>query len=227
MKRRNYLFAGLMAASMLGAAYMAHALKPTQMLAEQLAPIALSTNIPKSFGYWHAEEAAANYVVNPQTKALIDSLYSETLVRTYIGQNGERIMLSIAYGKNQSDDKAVHYPEACYPAQGFAIASKQIVDISVGSQTIKAKRLVAKTSNRVEPITYWTTVGTQVTLTGLEHKKAQLVYGFKGVIPDGMIFRVSSLGADAGAQWQLQLKFLNDLAAAVPASIRPRLMGGA
>ena len=39
---------------------------------------------------------------------------------------GRQIMLSIAYGEDQRDGMKLHYPEVCYPAQGFQSRSFQI-----------------------------------------------------------------------------------------------------
>lgn len=59
--------------------------------------------------------------ITPELANNLDKLYSQTLTRTYINNDGYRIMLSVAYGENQlsSDVTQVHRPEFCYVAQGF------------------------------------------------------------------------------------------------------------
>ena len=77
-------------------------------------------------------------------------------------------MLSIAYGGDQSDTMAVHKPEVCYPAQGFQILKNATASFSTGDGNIPVKRLVATQGPRIEPITYWTTVGDTVAVSGYE-----------------------------------------------------------
>lgn len=220
---KSLVIAGLMALSTAGA----YSLKPRTMLAETLPPLQLEQSIPAQFGEWRLANDGRGQVVNPQTQAQLNQLYTDILSRTYVNNRGQHVMLSIAYGRNQSDDKAVHYPEACYPAQGFAIDKKQVTTMKVGDGSIPVKKLVARQQSRIEPITYWVTVGDKVTLTGLEHKFAQLDYGFHGIIPDGMIFRVSSLGVDTDVEYEVQKQFVNQLAAALPPSVRSRVVGSA
>lgn len=217
----------VVAATMGLAAAGAYWLKPRTMLAEVLPPLKLEQSIPSQFGEWQLlPSSGGGQVVNPQTQALLNQLYTDILTRVYVNPKGERIMLSIAYGRNQSDDKAVHYPEVCYPAQGFSIDSKvaATMDIAPGV-AIPVKKLLARQQSRIEPITYWVTVGDKVTLTGLEHKLAQLDYGLHGIIPDGMIFRVSSIGSDAEQQYGVQQGFVNELVAALPQAVRSRVVG--
>jgi len=65
---------------------------------------------------WREDPQRIVQVVDPQTRELLDKLYSETLSRTYVNANGYRIMLSLAYGSDQRDSLQVHKPEVCYPA---------------------------------------------------------------------------------------------------------------
>jgi len=103
------------------AAGMALALKPTAKVADAGPKIDLEVLIPKTFGDWKMDETIVPLMANPSRKALIKKIYSQTLSRTYINSSGDRIMLSIAYGGDQSDNMSVHKPEVCYPAQGFQI----------------------------------------------------------------------------------------------------------
>lgn len=225
MNSRLRLKAITVAGAMALAAGGAYLLKPRTMLADILPPLKLEQSIPAKFGDWGTVNDSSGQIVNPQTQALLNTLYTDLLSRTYVNSKGQHVMLSIAYGRNQSDDKAVHYPEACYPAQGFAIESKVLGEMPVESGSIPVKRLQARIQSRVEPITYWVTVGDKVTLTGLQHKLVQLNYGFRGVIPDGMIFRVSSIGSDASNQFELQEEFVNQLVAALTPELRARVVG--
>jgi EpsI family protein len=212
--------------TMFAAAGMALALKPTHKIADAGPKIDLEVLIPKTFGGWAIDETIRPLMANPEQEATIKEIYSQTLTRTYVNPQGDRIMLSIAYGGDQSEKMAVHKPEICYPAQGFQILKSPTVGIftSDGS-SIPVKRLVATQGSRIEPITYWTTVGDAVAVTGLKWKLQQLKYGLTGKIPDGLLFRVSSIQADDAKAYQMQDAFTRDLLKAMSPSGRQRIIG--
>lgn len=211
---------------MFAAAGMAIALKPTIKVMDSEAKLDLETLIPKQFGEWKIDETIVPLIANPEQQALINKIYNQTLTRTYVNPNGDRIMLSIAYGGDQTDSLALHRPETCYPAQGFQILkSPTISSFSTGEGSIPVKRLVATQGRRVEPITYWTTVGDTVAVNGLKWKLQQLKYGLTGKIPDGLLFRISSIQGDDAKAYQIQDTFARDLLKALPPSGRQRIIG--
>lgn len=212
---------------MFAAAGMALALKPTVKVADSGPKIDLETLIPKIFGDWKLDETVAPLIANPQQEALINKIYNQTLMRTYVNSRNERIMLSIAYGGDQSDTMAVHKPEVCYPAQGFQIIkSPAISSFATGEGgSIPVKRLVAAHGARVEPITYWTTVGDVVAVEGLKWKLQQLKFGLTGKIPDGLLFRVSSIQVDDAKAYQVQDDFTREMLKAMSPAGRQRIVG--
>jgi len=211
--------------AMLLAAGAAVLMKPIQMLAEQQAQIDLETMIPRQFGDWQEEAQRSGQIINPQIKEKLDRIYTQTLSRTYVNAKGERIMLSIAYGADQSDAKQLHYPEVCYPAQGFQVVSTQPGIVKTDFGDIRVKRILTVMGSRSEPLTYWTTVGKQVARGNKETKLAQLRYGFRGEIPDGLLFRVSSITSDAEGGYAVQQDFSRALIAVLPARDRLTLAG--
>ena len=225
-RRRTTLRAAAMCALMLAAAGAAVALKPTALLADQLPPIDLENQIPRAFGTWRVDERTSARVINPQAETLLNKLYSQLLTRTYVDtRTGERIMLSIAYGTNQSDAMQVHIPDVCYPAQGFEVLNSSFTNIAIGERKLPVKRLLTRMGSRVEPLTYWTTVGATVVLTGSERKIAQMKYGLNGEIPDGLIYRVSSIDSDTDSARQLQARFVTDMLAEVSPTTLRRVAG--
>ena len=58
-----------------------------------------------------------------------------------------------------------------------------------------------------------------------DQKLVQIEYGLRGVIPDGMLVRVSSIDTDAANAFVRQAEFIADLAVAMPAAARPRILG--
>ena len=210
---------------MFTAAGMALALKPTAKVADTGPKIDLEVMIPKTFGDWKIDETIAPLIANPEQEALINKIYNQTLSRTYVNSKGERIMLSIAYGGDQSDNMAVHKPEVCYPGQGFQIVKNFSDMFSTGEGSIPIRRLLATQGQRIEPITYWTTVGDTVAVSGMKRKLQQLKYGLTGKIPDGLLFRISSIQADEAKAYQTQDAFTRELLQAMSPSGRERIIG--
>ncbi|OJY60421.1 exosortase-associated protein EpsI, B-type [Thiobacillus sp. 0-1251] len=211
---------------MFAAAGMALALKPTVRIVDSEPRLDLETLIPKTFGDWKIDETIVPLISNPEQQALIKKIYNQTLTRTYVNSNGEHIMLSIAYGGDQSDNMAVHKPEICYPAQGFQILKNPTISsFATGEGSIPVKRLVATQGRRIEPITYWTTVGDTVAVNGLKWKLQQLKYGLTGKIPDGLLFRISSIQADDTKAYHIQDAFTRDLLKAMSPDGRQRIIG--
>lgn len=208
----KHLIIGL---AMLLAAGLAVALTPKTKIADQGPRIDLEAMIPKQFGDWRVDESIIPVQVSPDVQAKLDKIYNQTLSRTYINSRGERIMLSIAYGSDQSDNMSVHKPDVCYPAQGFEILSQKKGTLGIESRTIPVKRLVARQNARVEPITYWITVGDHVVTGGLDRKLAQMRFSLTGSIPDGLLFRISNIDSDAARAWLLHDRFAADLYDAV------------
>jgi EpsI family protein len=210
---------------MVAAFAAAHAWRPTANLADTRPRVDLEAMFPKAFGVWVVDERVPVQLVSPDTAAMLAKIYNQTLSRTYVNSTGDRIMLSVAYGGDQSDATRAHRPEVCYPAQGFQIVSSDTTVLQAADISFGVRRLVAKLGGRIEPITYWVVVGNQVALSGTQQKFAQLGYTTRGVVPDGMLVRVSSIDANSERAYALQQAFLGQLAQALRPEVRPQIMG--
>jgi EpsI family protein len=200
------------------------ALKPTKKIIDQKPKINLVSMIPEQFAGWKIDENIIPIQPDPERLALINKIYNQTLSRTYINNNGDRVMLSIAYGGDQSDSMQVHRPEVCYTGNGFQMTDIEIVDFDTGYGIIPVKRIFALMGERREPITYWITIGDTVEVNTLKWKLQQLKYGLTGKVPDGMLFRVSSFGEKVTA-YPLQKVFIKDLLKSISSESRQRLIG--
>jgi EpsI family protein len=185
----------------------------------------LETMIPVEFDRWRIYPSTAALVVNPDDNGLLNKIYNQTLSRTYINNEGERVMLSIAYGRDQSTDMHVHRPEICYASGGFDVGNltKTFVDTKIGR--IPVMRLVAKQGARIEPITYWIRVGDSLTRGWVEQKLTAIGYGLTGKVPDGLLFRVSSISNDEQDAYRIQQVFLAAMLQAVRSEDRFWLVG--
>lgn len=215
----------LLAALMFAASVLAYAIKPTTRLVDLQPREKLESIIPNQFGDWRGMPGNNIVLADPQMRENLERLYTETLSRTYIDSKGRRIMLSIAYGEDQRDSMSMHYPEVCYPAQGFETRSDRKGQISTPYGPIQVKRLEMTLGQRNEPVTYWTMIGEHQSLGGVDKKLNEMRYSLGGVIPDGLLFRVSSIGRDSEVIYRDHEDFIAALLAAVSAEARLRLAG--
>lgn len=215
----------VVAAAMFAGAGLAVAVKPTDRMAEHRPPINLETAIPRSFADWRIDTSLAPVTVSPDVQAELDKIYSQTVTRTYINSRGERIMLAVAYGGDQSRTTQVHKPEVCYPMQGFQISPLATGTLDTPAGPIPIMRLVATQGQRVEPITYWIAVGDTVVRGTLEQNLARLKYGLTGTVPDGILVRVSNISRDADKAYALQQRFISQMLSAMPKMEAARLIG--
>jgi EpsI family protein len=219
--RITFFIAALMFAASIGAMVA----RPTKKLAEERAPISLAAIIPKQFGDWREAPQAYAQVINPQTQEILDKLYTEVLSRTYVNSNGYHIMLSLAYGSDQRGSLQAHKPEVCYPAQGFTLKKNDAGQLATPFGEIPVRRLFGNLGAREEPVTYWFTVGDQAVQGTTQKRLVDLRYGLTGRIPDGLIFRVSSIDGNQTRAYRLQGQFTNQLLQAATPEQRKRLSG--
>jgi EpsI family protein len=225
LMKKSMMVSVVLGALMVCSAAATLALTPTARMADAAGRFSLEQLVPRTFGEWQVDTRVMPLQVDPATQAKLDKIYNQTLGRTYVNRSGERIMLSIAYGGDQSDNMGVHKPEVCYTAQGFTVRDGQKSSLDTGIGTLPVKRLFAVAGARQEPITYWITVGRKATMPGVEQRLQELRYGLSGTVPDGMLVRVSSISADSAPAYALHDQFVRALLSALDKSARERLVG--
>lgn len=220
MKRRALLQAAIASSAMIAASVGAWSLQPQNYLAATNEQHELEALIPRKFGAWEVDPDVEVVLPLPEVQARLDRIYSSVLARTYSDGAGRQIMLSVAYGADQSDATVAHRPEVCYSAQGFGISEKHLSFLEINRQRLPVARLVATLGDRVEPITYWMVVGDRAVATGWGIKRAQVEYGLRGLIADGFLIRVSSINSDKNSAYADQARFLIDLLDSTPSAAR-------
>ena len=225
--KNGYLRNFTIGIAMLISAGLAVALTPRDKVADLGPRINLDAMIPTQFDDWRIDENIAPVQPSPDVQARLSKIYNQTLSRTYVNRNGDRLMLSLAYGGDQSDSMQVHKPEVCYPSQGFHLLEGVHDDIVQlpGYGQIKVRRLVAALGSRMEPITYWIRVGRRVTAGVVDRKLEQINFAFTGKVPDGLLFRVSTLDHDEQAAYRLQDDFIRSLIKSVDQAAKDKLVG--
>jgi EpsI family protein len=207
--------------------FLARWMVPTHYMADDSAPMNLESVVPKSFGKWQPDESLPYIVANPQIEEQLSKLYSQNLTRTYVNEQGDRIMLTIAYGRNQnSNSTAAHRPEFCYAAQGFLLEKIGQRDVKTPEgSVVPAMRLIGRLSERIEPITYWVTLDRSAALPGFSRKWQQLKYGLQGKIADGMLVRISTIGDQSEHEFAVHDQFIGDWRKAMSPAFEARFFG--
>jgi EpsI family protein len=201
------------------------ALTPKAHVATSADQFKLEAMIPTSFEGWKLDENVIPLKPSPDQEAMLEHIYDQTLARTYIDKDGNRVMLSIAYGGDQSKSLQLHLPEVCYVAQGFQMLKEKPDALATRFGTLPVKRLVARQDRRNEPITYWITIGDKAVMSGIEQKLQRLAYGLSGKIPDGMLVRVSTIQANEDDAYRVQDRFVEDMLDVMAPRDRARLLG--
>ncbi len=215
----------------LGSAALAEVLKPHQLMANASTVPNLQTVIPLKFGQW---TFAPNIgLVTPSGPAgyareeLAAKIYSQEVTRAYADGAGNIVMLLVAYGPIQDYRLKAHLPEVCYGAAGFRVSNKMVTEIAYqrGASPLALSRVTASKEGRFEPVTYWIRMGNDVVTGVFDRQLARMKYGLQGLIPDGALFRVSTVGMTEEAAYRLQDQFIRDLIGAIPPQNRAFFVG--
>jgi EpsI family protein len=179
----------------------------------------LSSMIPRQFGAW-------TYVPNiglitppaapaeaSQEEQPYGGTYTQVVGRGYRDSLGRVVMLLVAYGPAQDARLKAHRPEFCYVASGFRIIDKYDTALNLDDKrgSLPLTRLIASREARLEPVSYWLRVGDELASGPLSRQLIRLKYGLRGIVPDGALFRVSTIGLEPQASFAVQEQFIHDL----------------
>lgn len=175
--------------------------------------------VPKKIGSWNF--VAASGLIVPPSDQLERELYSQLLTRVYTDGRNPPVMLLIAQSAGQTGILQVHRPETCYPASGYAISAVLPHDINLGSRSLAANSLTATADGTAEQIIYWTRVGDTVPQDWAHQKLVTAEQNLKGIIPDAVLVRVSTIDPDPAAAHRRLDSFVRAMVASVAVQKRP------
>lgn len=199
---------------------LATLLKPAEHYAQSASNF--ERNIPKTFGQWQeVQQTTPQVSMVSDERSLINQLYDDTLMRTYVNSEGRQIMVALAYAKEQRQDVKVHQPDVCYPAQGYQMLRSQITEFkSIGRRApVIGKQQLYNGQNHLEAVSYWIRVGDRTLTSGLQMRLKIIQDGLlKNRLDDGILVRVSSVITDDNKlndAYKLQEQFLAEFVPAV------------
>ena len=212
--------------AMAGSAALAAWARPTIKVSDLHPGFKLGELFPERFGEWVVDPHTPVVLASPDQQALLDKIYNQTLARTYVNRRGDRVMLSVAYGGDQSDGLTVHIPDICYPGQGFKVTDSRDSRLLVAPGfVIPVRHLLTTLGQRIEPVTYWVLMGDEATISNTQRRLVSLRYGLQRLIPEGMLVRVSSINPDMADAIATHTRFVAELIASTPPQERERIVG--
>ncbi len=225
MKRASIAVALAASASMALVSWLGAATQPHTRMVDVEKRTPLNNAFPERIGAWHLDHAGVNVPLSPDVAEQVKRIYTEVFDRAYVNDAGDRIFLTVAYGRDQSDGFKVHRPEVCYAAQGFTVSEPRDDAVEVAGRHIPVKRVDTRLAERSEPVTYWMVIGDKAVTSPARHKVYQIEYALNGLIADGLLVRVSSLAPPTASSYKAQDEFIRDWIKTVPAPQQPRLFG--
>ncbi len=189
----------------------------------------LAALMPKHFGGWREVPMMVSQVTTTVTdRETENAIYDQTIMRNFSGPHGELVMVAIAYGVRQNDELKVHRPEVCYRAAGFRILKTENAMIRSGEKNIPVTEMVTVNGSRIEPVTYWIRIGKEIMHGGAHERLAVIKAGLMGNVPDGLLFRVSSIvGSESKSAeaFEAERAFLEALMGSMDGKKRAFLVG--
>lgn len=219
LSRRNML----LGAAMIGTAALSYTRRPTAP-PPLLGKTKLESLMPARVGRWTYETSAG--LVLPPRDQLSERLYDELVTRVYSAPDGTGVMLLIAYSGAQDGMLQVHRPEVCYPASGYQLTESREHNIPINpSFTLPTRFIVAEGFSRTEQLIYWTRIGPSFPTGWLGQRGAVISENMKGIIPDGVLVRISTIAEDSTAATSVLDSFTRALIPSLPDKARQALIG--
>lgn len=191
----------------------------------RLAKERLGELVPAMIGPW-TFRSSAGVVVARADEAVPADGYDQVIARSYDAPDLPSVMLLVAYGSTQSGNLRLHRPETCYPAQGFSLSD--FSDCNFGfapNSLVEARRFTATRGDRIERLVYWTRIGDSFPRSTADEYRAILHSVLSGVVPDGVLVRVSTLTSDLPAADAAIDRFAGDLVRSLPLAGTRILLG--
>lgn len=218
ISRRDVVLGG----ALLGASALAFARQPHALPQPDVE--ALDAMIPTGFGGFRA--GLPQGFVLPEAGAVTRQTYVDVLTRLYLADGFPAVMLLIARGRAEDPGMTVHRPERCYRASGFSVGPSQPVPLPPPFPSgANAVRMTARRDKRTEQIWFWTRVGSQFPDSGGAQKLASIRANLAGVLPAGLLLRLSVVDADEAKGFALLNRFHTTLLGAMTPARRAAVLG--
>ena len=215
-------------AAMIATSALAIATRPRKS-EHELAKVKLGSLVPHQLGAWKYIGSDGVVVAAEDEENGPQDGYDQLVTRTYAAPGQPTIMLLLAYGSTQGGSLQLHRPETCYPGQGFKLSRFGEQDMAfpgvVPPSPVHTRHFTATRDERIERIAYWTRIAQKFPRNTAEEYAAIFGQVAKGVVPDGILVRYSTIGQDEAQSDAGLSAFAAAMIAAMPAAGQDVLLG--
>ena len=216
LRRRSFLIGGGLIV-----AGMASYLRVPKATAQPMTAESFQAAVPGRVGGWTSRKSS-EVVLPAQDDA--NELYENLETRIYEGPGLPLMMVVIAFSSTQQADIQVHRPEVCYPAAGLPVIWSKPLDIKFKSTSIAAREVLADRGGLRERVVYWVRVGDAFPITWPEQRLTMALDNLKGTVPDGVLFRISSIEEPDGDTKASIMTFITAFLDAASPDFRDRIL---
>lgn len=189
------------------------------------ARIELDQIFPNEFDGWRVDAATRAFVRPAADQGKQYGIYDQVLERAYVNGDGQLVMLSVAYGSEQSGALELHRPELCYHYNGYQVLGFQVSKLVSAGRTVPVIDLQAEMPGRPEPVTYWIVMGGELVTNPRASNWRRMSFAVRREVLDGLLVRVSSINANPAAAFALHRRFADGLLRAMSPEHRALVIG--
>lgn len=212
-RRKVLLGVGLLAASGLAQARQPVPNRP------RIETDKLKALMPDTVGSYRFDTVSG--LVLPPSDALSDRIYDNLVTRVYgSSRNAPPVMVLVAYNNRQDGVLQLHRPEVCYPAGGYTLSETQLIDVPLAGRNLPSRIFGAKSEARNEVVLYWTRIGADFPRQWVEQRVAVAKENLRGIIPDGVLVRVSTLSGEVADALPILTDFIAEFYRGSPPPLR-------
>ena len=176
---------------------------------------------PRVIGGWRSDAADD---APPET--LAENIYDQIVCRVYVKAGAAPVTAFIGYAAAQRGLTRMHLPHSCYPSAGYTVADLVPLPLPTGAtRPIPAVAFSARRGDDLEQVLYWSRIGDVFAQSFSDQNWAVTQAALRGLIPDGVLFRLSCLDSGTHTALGLLESFARELVDGAPPSLRRVLIG--
>ncbi|MCI0617655.1 EpsI family protein [bacterium] len=141
-------------------------------------------HFPEQIDGWHSEELSIDETL--ERVLHID----QTLMRNYVGINGERVQLFIGYYQDQKFGAQIHSPQHCLPGSGWTIIRHEKIRFPPDSRH-EVNRLYNTKNSESQFVVYWFSSGGSIVESEVGLKTRLLINAIKNQATSVYLCRIS------------------------------------
>lgn len=142
---------------------------------------------PLNIGSWYGKELSFEEDINLNLRT------DDHIIRVYEDINKIPIWLYIGYFKSQKEGTLYHSPKHCYPASGWAITNKMLVEIpSFSGGNILINKMIIVKGREKQIVFYWYQSRGRIITNEYLDKFFLIVDAIRKNRTDGSLIRISS-----------------------------------